>query len=76
MNTLLILGITPDWYPYLIVVGLFCYFIPWLIGFQKKRSNLGAIFVLNLLLGWTFVGWVAALIWAVSSTNVVRKETT
>jgi hypothetical protein len=23
-----------------------------------------AIFVLNLFLGWTFVGWVVALVWA------------
>jgi hypothetical protein len=30
------------------------------------RKNKGAIFVLNLFLGWTLIGWVVALVWAVS----------
>ena len=40
------------------------YFTPALLG-RKKRNAL-AIFCLNLLTGWTVIGWVAALIWAVS----------
>ena len=38
------------------------YFFPTLLGCKKKNS--GAIFILNLFLGWTFVGWVVALVWA------------
>ncbi len=45
-----------------IVVGLFIYFIPTIIGLRKR--NAAAIFILNLFLGWTFVGWVIALVWA------------
>ena len=41
---------------------LFGYFIPSMVGGTKKNS--GAIFVLNLFLGWTLIGWVGALIWA------------
>jgi len=48
----------------LLIVGLFFYFIPALLA-QGKR-NAPAIFVLNLFLGWTFVGWVVALVWAVT----------
>lgn len=48
---------------FLAVVGL--YFLPSLVG--SRKSNAGAIFLLNLFLGWTFVGWVVALVWA--STN-------
>lgn len=44
------------------VAILLIYFIPAIIGAQKK--NAGAIFVLNLLLGWTLIGWVGALVWA------------
>jgi Superinfection immunity protein len=29
-----------------------------------------AIFALNLLLGWTFLGWVAALVWALTNSSV------
>jgi hypothetical protein len=38
------------------------YFLPSIIG-HEKRSFAG-IFLLNLLLGWTVVGWIVALIWA------------
>jgi hypothetical protein len=40
------------------------YFLPTFVG-QSKR-NAGAIFILNLLLGWTLIGWVAALVWAMT----------
>jgi uncharacterized membrane protein YqaE (UPF0057 family) len=49
----------------LIVVALFVYFLPAIIGGSKRNG--GAIFVLNLFLGWTFIGWVVALIWACTS---------
>lgn len=39
------------------------YFLPTIIGLHKRNAL--AICLLNGLLGWTFLGWVAALIWAV-----------
>src|SRR5215831_16823093 len=45
-----------------VVLGLFLYFLPSFIGRGKRSST--SIFVLNLLAGWTGIGWVAALIWA------------
>jgi hypothetical protein len=50
--------------PILIIpILLYVYFIPSIIGRKKKNSK--AIFLLNLFLGWTFIGWVGALVWAV-----------
>ena len=46
----------------IIVIGLFLYFLPTVIGWRKRNAT--AIFVLNLFLGWTFIGWLVALIWA------------
>jgi hypothetical protein len=40
------------------------YFLPSLIAGIRHHHNTGAVFVLNLLLGWTLVGWVAAMVWA------------
>jgi hypothetical protein len=40
------------------------YFLPAIVG--RDKSNAGAIFALNLLLGWTLVGWVVALVWAMT----------
>jgi hypothetical protein len=45
-----------------IILILAIYFLPTLVGFGKKNSM--AIFMLNLFLGWTFIGWVIALVWA------------
>ena len=44
-------------------VALMLYFVPTLAA-GKDHRNRQAILALNLLLGWTFIGWVVALIWA------------
>ena len=58
----------------LILIVLTFYFLPFLIALMRARPNTGAIFILNLFLGWTLVGWVVALVWAVS-TNDPPKPT-
>lgn len=50
-----------------LLIGVLIYFIPALVG--QNRRNAGAIFVLNLLLGWTVIGWVVALVWAMTSES-------
>ena len=46
------------------VIGLVLYFVPWLVALKVKHPNTLAIFFLNLLLGWSLIGWAAALVWA------------
>ncbi len=41
------------------------YFLPTLIAFLRQHKNKLAIFLLNLLLGWTVLGWVVSLVWSV-----------
>ncbi len=41
------------------------YFLPTLIAFIRQHKNKLAIFLLNLLLGWTVLGWVVSLVWSV-----------
>jgi predicted branched-subunit amino acid permease len=43
---------------------LILYFIPFLVAQGNEHRQRPAIFILNLLLGWTVLGWVAALVWA------------
>lgn len=40
------------------------YFIPAFIAQHRHHQSVNAICVLNFFLGWTFVGWVIALVWA------------
>ena len=58
---------------YVLIIGsiIFAYFLPTIVAAARKHNNEGAIFALNLLLGWTFLGWVAALVWAL--TDNTRK---
>lgn len=49
------------------------YFAPALEAWRAKKTNVKAIFWLNLLLGWTFIGWVVALVWSLTKDpNSVR----
>lgn len=43
------------------------YFIPTIIAAGRKHHNSGAIFALNMLLGWTGLGWIGALVWSCTS---------
>lgn len=38
------------------------YMLPWAIAVTRGKSNQWAIFAGNLLLGWTVVGWIVALV--------------
>lgn len=43
------------------------YFLPALIANAREHQNKREIFRVNLLLGWTVVGWLGALIWSLVS---------
>lgn len=40
------------------------YFLPSIVGWSKPNVN--GIILLNFFLGWTLIGWVVAMVWAVS----------
>lgn len=54
------------------IVFIFLYFIPTLAAIRKQC--LGSVFVLNLFLGWTLVGWVVALAWALKDPVPPKRE--
>src|SRR2546430_15828215 len=47
----------------LLVLGLavLVYFLPSIIANARHNINTGAVLVINIFLGWTFIGWVVAL---------------
>lgn len=45
---------------------LFMYCLPSFIAFLNKNRQLPAIQLLNFFLGWTVIGWIIAMIWAVA----------
>jgi hypothetical protein len=46
------------------IISLAFYFLPTIVAVIRKKRNALAIFLLNLFLGWTFIGWVVAIVWA------------
>ena len=43
------------------LIILFLYFVPMIVGLIRGVPNIGSIIVINVFLGWTFIGWVVAL---------------
>lgn len=51
----------------MLMVLFVAYFLPTFISAKRGHPNGTGIFLLNLFLGWTFIGWLVALIWSVSA---------
>jgi len=51
------------------------YLLPVFICNVRKTEHQDVISLVNLLLGWTVLGWFAALIWAIVETPRARKLT-
>lgn len=41
------------------------YFAPALIAYMRKHKHREAIGILNLIFGWTGIGWVLCLVWSI-----------
>lgn len=52
---------------FLLIVLIALYFLPALVAATRGHHNTGAITLLNLFLGWTFLGWVIALVWSATA---------
>ncbi|MFC5862231.1 superinfection immunity protein [Acidicapsa dinghuensis] len=48
------------------IVIVLVYLAPSIIAQRYQHPRQPAILMLNMALGWTIVGWVAALIWALN----------
>jgi hypothetical protein len=46
------------------------YMLPWAIAATRGKSNSVAVGLVNFLLGWTFIGWIVALVMACTSHQV------
>lgn len=58
------------WLVLLVFFGL--YFAPSIVAVARNSPQKLPIVLLNVFLGWTFVGWVGALVW--SFVNFSKAE--
>ena len=48
----------------LMIIAIALYFMPTIVAGYRQHSSFFLILVLNILLGWTMLGWLLLLIWA------------
>jgi len=45
----------------LILILFVAYFLPWIVAAGRSHPQVAPIFIVNMFLGWTLLGWVIAL---------------
>ncbi len=58
---------------FLFLISAAIYFIPAIVAFDRRKTNRYAILMLNIFLGWTFIGWIVALVWAFTHESVDKR---
>jgi uncharacterized membrane protein len=58
----------------LILVIIIIYFAPSFIAYSRNHLNRQVIYIINFLAGWTFVGWMVALVWSLMRSSATAKE--
>jgi len=55
----------------ILIFSLF-YFVPSILAMIRHHHQRSAIFVLNIFLGWTIIGWVGALVWSFTEPTQIQ----
>jgi hypothetical protein len=55
---------------------IYIYFIPSAIAYSRRHKYIKSSFTLNLLIGWTGVGWIGLLIWSLKGNKREGREET
>ncbi|MDQ1713401.1 MAG: hypothetical protein QOE45_2851 [Frankiaceae bacterium] len=51
----------------LVLVLLVLYFLPTVVAIGRKHHQIAPVVLVNLFLGWTFIGWIVAMVIAASA---------
>lgn len=68
------LGVAMIFAVIIIIISIPIYFLPSILAYRKQHINKIAILILNIFLGWTLIGWVGSLVWAVSTNEENRDN--
>ena len=67
-------GIGPEFI--ILLLLLIPYFVPSVVAVVREMPNKGSVIVVNVFLGWTFIGWVVALAMACGRKGEAGKSGT
>ena len=55
-----------------VVLSVLLYILPAIIAVKRDHRSKGGIIALNILLGWSVLAWIIALIWSLGDTGQSR----
>ena len=50
--------------------GCVMYFLPTLIAAIRSKRDVLTIFLVNFFLGWSVIGWIVCLVWALKADQI------
>jgi Superinfection immunity protein len=56
------------------VMLCFLYYAPTILAYVRKSVDLKKIVLINLVAGWTFIGWVVAMMMATTSQQTWQRD--
>jgi hypothetical protein len=56
----------------MLIAAVVIYFLPTIVALSRGCLSALTIFFLNLFLGWTLIGWIAALIWSCTGATAAN----
>ena len=57
----------------LLAIIVLIYLLPTLIAFSREHPQRGLIVILNLIFGWTLLGWILIFLWAALGRSEVDQ---
>jgi len=51
------------------------YFVPAIVAYRRGHAQLPLIIAVNLLFGWTVLGWIACLVWSLTGPEAPKPAT-
>lgn len=64
------------WLVVLMILLLFVplYLLPYFVARRRRVATRGFLLLVNILIGWTAVGWVISLIWAIFGETEAQRR--
>jgi hypothetical protein len=56
------------------IVATIVYFVPSIIAFRTDKANKIPILIVNFVFGWSLLGWIVALVWALSKGEAQPQQ--
>lgn len=57
----------------IVALAIFVYIIPIIVAHKRQHPSRMAITVLNIFLGWSFIGWIIALVWSCTTPPNMQR---